>query len=136
MAGWLVKAHNAKNQVLGEFTQHAEQDYFFTRMLSDKYGTQPTIERLLLNGSIGPIARSAANQDNFSTSNVIPFEQQNYATLFLSGGNSSWRKHALFWHKQGFDKYIGGVTIEKHFGEASDDPRGVYNLYLFQYLQK
>jgi hypothetical protein len=42
MAGWLVKAHNAKNQVLGEFTQHAEQDYFFTRMLSDKYGTQPT----------------------------------------------------------------------------------------------
>jgi len=139
MEGWssqIAQAHNNDNLVLGNFAKHAEQDYFFKRMFSNEYGTNPTIERLLLNTPIGPISQSKANTHSFTTSNVLPFKRQDYATLFLSGGNSSWRKHVEFWPKQGFDQYIGRATIEKSFQHISDNPWGVYDSYLFKYLQK
>jgi phosphoglycerol transferase MdoB-like AlkP superfamily enzyme len=139
MEGWssqIAQAHNPDNLVLGNFARHAEQDYFFKRIFSNEYGTNPTIERLLLNTPIGPISQSKANAHSFTTSNVLPFKRQNYSTLFLSGGNSSWRKHGEFWPKQGFDQYIGRATIEKHFQHISDNPWGVYDSFLFEYLQK
>lgn len=138
MEGWsshIAQGQSPDNQVLGEFAKHAQQDYFFERFLSDEYGTNPTIEKLLLNAPIGPITQSIANTHSFSLSNVLPFKQQGYSTLFLSGGNSAWRKHGQFWPRQGFDRYLGRATIEKHFGEISDNPWGVYDSYLFQYLQ-
>ena len=138
MEGWsghIAQQQSIDNQVLGAFAQHAEQDYFFERFFSDEYGTNPTIEKLLLNAPIGPITQSVANTHSFSLSNVLPFKQQGYSTLFLSGGNSAWRKHGQFWPRQGFDRYLGRATIEKHFDEISDNPWGVYDSYLLQYLQ-
>jgi phosphoglycerol transferase MdoB-like AlkP superfamily enzyme len=138
MEGWsshIAQQQSSDNQVLGEFAKHAEQDYFFKRFFSDEYGTNPTIEKLLLNAPMGPITQSIANTHSFSLSNIVPFKQQGYSTLFLSGGNSAWRKHGQFWPRQGFDRYLGRATIEKHFGEVSDNPWGVYDNYLFQYLQ-
>jgi phosphoglycerol transferase MdoB-like AlkP superfamily enzyme len=139
MEGWsshIANAQGTDNQVLGEFAKHSIQDYFFKRVFSDKYGTNPTIESLLLNAPIGPITQSTANTHSFKLSNVLPFKDQGYSTLFLSGGNSSWRKHGQFWPRQGFDQYIGRATIEKHYNEIADNPWGVYDSLLFKYLQK
>lgn len=139
MEGWSshIALQDAQdNQVLGEFSQHAKNDYFFTRFFSNKYGTNPTIESLLLNSPISPITQSSANQHRFSLSNVLPFKQSGYETLFLSGGNSSWRKHNQFWPKQGFDRYIGRATIEQYFDAKSDNPWGVYDGQLFKFLEQ
>lgn len=139
MEGWsshIAKAHSEDNQVLGEFAQHALEDYFFQRFFSDKYGTNPTIEKLLLNAPLGPITQSVASSHRFALSNVLPFKQQGYQTLFLSGGNSAWRKHGQFWPHQGFDQYLGRATIEKHFAITSDNPWGVYDNYLFKFLEQ
>ncbi|MEH6446059.1 MAG: sulfatase-like hydrolase/transferase [Oceanospirillaceae bacterium] len=138
MEGWsshIAQQQSEENQVLGELAKHTVEDYFFQRIFSDKYGTNPTIESLLLNAPIGPIAQSAANQHSFSLSNVLPFKRQNYNTLFLSGGNSAWRKHGQFWPRQGFDQYIGRASIEKHFNQVADNPWGAYDSSLFEYLQ-
>lgn len=139
MEGWsshIANQQSEDNQVLGEFAKHAKQDYFFERFFSDEYGTNPTIEKLLLNAPIGPITQSVANTHSFELSNVFPFKKQGYDTLFLSGGNSAWRKHGQFWPLQGFDQYLGRATIEKHYKEVSDNPWGVYEEHLFNYLQK
>ena len=139
MEGWsshIAQQHTSDNQVLGEFAEHANQDYFFSRFFSNKYGTNPTIEKILLNSPIGPIAQSTANNHSFSSSNLWPFKRQGYATQFLSGGNSYWRKHGQFWPRQGFDQYIGRASIEKHFDMRADNPWGVYDNYLFKYLQR
>ena len=139
MEGWSSHISNAQhtdNQVLGEFAKHATQDYFFKRVFSDRYGTNATIESLLLNAPIGPITQSTANNHHFELSNVLPFKTQNYSTLFLSGGNSSWRKHGQFWPKQGFDAYIGRATIETYYDIIADNPWGVYDSFLFSYLQQ
>ena len=141
MEGWsaqIARAHSVeKNNVLGEFAQHAAEDHFFTRFLASQYATNPAIEALLVNSPITPLSQSIANKTSFNLSNVLPFKKQNYRTLFLSGGYSSWRNHNNFWLLQGFDKYIGRSEIENSFQvDASDNPWGVYDQYVFDYLKK
>lgn len=140
MEGWsayIARKHSAKNNVLGAFAKHASADHFFTQFFSNKFATNPTIENLLLNSPITPLAQSIASQTRFTISNLQPFIDQGYKTLFLSGGYSSWRNHNRFWLKQGFDQYIGRSKIEKTFQvDASDNPWGVYEEYVFKYLEQ
>ncbi|MBC8211018.1 MAG: LTA synthase family protein [Gammaproteobacteria bacterium] len=140
MEGWssdIARAHSAGNNVLGEFAGHAAQDHFFTRFLANQYATNPSIETLLLNSPVTPLSQSIANKTRFRLSSTLPYKQNNYATQFLSGGYSSWRNHNNFWLLQGFDQYIGRSQIESHFKvDASDNPWGVYDQYVFDYLKK
>jgi len=69
-------------------------------------------------------------------SNVLPFQQNDYRITFLSGGYSAWRNHSNFWPIQGFDHYFGREDVESHFNIKSDNPWGVYDEYLFEYLKK
>ena len=50
--GWSTHpalGHSKENNILGEFAKHAKQDYFYKSFFSNAYGTNPTIENLLLN---------------------------------------------------------------------------------------
>ena len=139
MEGWsshIARQHSDTNNVLGSFANHAERDHYFTQFFANRYATNPAIEALLLNSPITPLSQSVASKVSFHLSNVRPFREQQYQTLFLSGGYSSWRNHNNFWLKQGFDRYIGRSEIEHYFDvDASDNPWGVYDEYLFAYLK-
>jgi phosphoglycerol transferase MdoB-like AlkP superfamily enzyme len=128
--------HGEFNNILGEFAQHAKEDYLYKNFFSNAYGTNPTIENLLLNSPIKGISQSRASKISFDMSTILPFKRSGYSTLFLSGGSSSWRNHNQFWPRQGFDEYIGRSTIEKHYQVACDNPWGVYDEYLFNYLKE
>ncbi len=140
MEGWsaeIARRDAPDNQVLGRFRRHADADHFFTRFFATTYGTNPTIESLLLNAPITPLSQSVARQTRFSQSNVLPFKRAGYETLFLSGGFASWRNHNLFWPLQGFDRYLGRSEIEARFQvDASNNPWGVYDEYVFRYLEQ
>jgi len=138
MEGWSshIAIFNVKdNNVLGSFTKHKNSDYFFTRFFSNGYGTNPTIEWLLLNSPIKDISQSKAINTKFSTFAIKPFKEAGYKSIFLSGGSSSWRNHNIFWTNQGFDNYIGRASIEKYFNIECDNTWGVYDEFLFKYLQ-
>ncbi len=139
LEGWSTHPaleHGVHNDILGAFAKHAREDYFFPSFFSNAYGTNPTIENLLLNSPIKGISQSRATKTSFSLSSILPFKRQGYHTLFLSGGSSSWRNHNQFWPRQGFDAYIGRSSIEKHYHIACDNPWGVYDTYLFEYLKE
>ncbi len=139
LEGWSTHPalqHSLHNNILGAFAKHAQEDYFYPSFFSNAYGTNPTIENLLLNSPIKGISQSRATKISFDLSSILPFKKEGYHTLFLSGGSSSWRNHNQFWPRQGFDAYIGRSSIEKHFNIACDNPWGVYDSYLFQYLQE
>ena len=140
MEGWstqIARAQSEQNNVLGEFARHAQQDHYFTQFFTNQYATNPSIEALLMNSPITPLSQSLASNTPLSLSNVLPFKQKDYQTLFLSGGYSSWRNHNNFWLQQGFDRYVGRSEIERFFSvDASDNPWGVYDEYLFKYLIK
>jgi len=134
MEGWSSQiALTDSEHTLGEFNQHRLDDYFFTHFFSNAYGTNPTIEALLLNSPITPLSQSSAYSTQFKMSNVLPFKRNNYHTVFLSGGHASWRNHNKFWLEQGFDEYIGRASIAKKYG-PSNNTWGVYDEYLFSYL--
>jgi phosphoglycerol transferase MdoB-like AlkP superfamily enzyme len=137
--GWstqIALAHSEKNNILGAFAQHAKEDYLYKSFFSNAYGTSPTINNLLLNSPISGLSQSRASQVHFTTSSVLPFKENGYSINFLSGGSSSWRNHNQFWPRQGFDKYIGRVTIEDFYNYKCDNPWGVYEEYTYKYLQK
>ncbi len=140
MESWsshIFRFHSNDNNVLGEFAKHAREDYLFTQFLASTYATNPAIESILLNSPITPLSQSIAGKTHFKLSNILPFKKQGYQTLFLSGGNSSWRNHNNFWLLQGFDQYKGRSEIENYFKvDASDNPWGVYDKYVFDYLKK
>jgi len=139
MEGWsahIALNDSVDNPVLGQFKKHSKDDYFLTRFFSNKYGTNPTIENTLLNTPLTPLSQSSAYKTSFSMSNIKPFKQKGYQTSFISGGYSSWRNHDVFWPKQGFDRYIDRSVIEELYQVESDNPWGVYDEYLFKYLQK
>lgn len=140
MESWssqIARKNSPRNNVLGDFAQHAAQDHFYTHFFSNQYATNPTIEGLLLNSPITPLSQSIASKTHFKLSNILPFKRKGYTTQFLSGGYSSWRNHSQFWPAQGFDRYIGRSTIESTYQvDASDNPWGVYEEYVFKYLEK
>ena len=138
MEGWsshIALSDSASNPVLGRFKKHAEEDYFLTSFFSNRYATNPTIENILLNTPLTPLSQSSGYKTTFSQSNVLPFKHKGYQTSFISGGYSSWRNHDVFWPKQGFDEYIGRSIIEKKYNVHADNPCGVYDEYVFHYLQ-
>jgi len=137
--GWSIHpvlGQSKENNILGEFAKHKDEDYFYTGFFSNAYGTNPTIENLLLNSPIAGISQSRATKISFDYSAVLPFKRKGYSIHFLSGGSSAWRNHNQFWPRQGFDDYIGRSTLEKHFGVHSDNPWGIYDEYLFEYLKE
>jgi len=138
MEGWsthIALAQGRDNDVLGEFQKHAESDYFFTKFFSNANGTNPSIDNILLNSPITPLSQSKAAKTFFEMSNVLPFKKSGYRTIFISGGNSSWRNHNQFWPRQGFEQYLGRYTIEEKYGVHADNPWGVYDEFLFEYIK-
>ncbi|MBT8439538.1 MAG: sulfatase-like hydrolase/transferase [Gammaproteobacteria bacterium] len=139
MESWsshIAMMDSVDNNVLGAFSKHAKEDYFYPYFFSNAYATNSTIDSLLMNSPITPLSQSRAVGHAFKMSNLRPFKQQGYDTLFLSGSSSGWRNHNNFWPEQGFDRYLGRATIESHYGVESDNPWGVYESYLFDYLRK
>lgn len=135
MEGWsteIILGNSETNQILGEFSKHINQDHFFTNFFSNAYGTNPTIEALLLNSPVTPLSQSQARSTRFSMSNVLPFKRAGYRIAFISGGDSAWRNQEKFWLTQGFDSYTGRASIEKNYRvDASDNPWGVYDEFVF-----
>lgn len=138
--GWsteIALGQSDSNQVLGELAKHIREDHFYRYFFSNAYGTNPSVEAVLLNSPITPLSQSPAVQTKFSTSNVLPFKRAGYRTIYISGGDSSWRNHEKFWPSQGFDSYVGRAAIEQHYPMmASDNPWGVYEENLFAYVQE
>lgn len=139
MEGWsshVVLMQAKDNDVLGAFAKHAKEDYLYPYFFSNAYGTNPTIDSLLMNSPFTPLSQSKAVGHQFDLSNLWPFKKQGYETLYLSGSTSGWRNHNNFWPQQGFDRYFGRATIEKELGVSSDNPWGVYEQDLFAYMKK
>jgi phosphoglycerol transferase MdoB-like AlkP superfamily enzyme len=135
-SSYIALFDKSDNNVLGDFKKHSQEDYFFTKFFSNGYGTNPTIEELLLNSPIKDLSQSQANETPFSLFALRPYIQKGYSSIFLSGGSSSWRNHNRFWKTQGFDDYIGRATIEKHYKTKCNNTWGVYDELLFKYLEE
>lgn len=139
MEGWsshIALKQGDNNNVLGEFNQHKDKDYFSTNFFSNSYGTNPTIERLLQNSPITPLSQSKAKKTQFNISNMQVFKKAGYTTSFISGGNRAWRSVGDFQSLQGFDYFFDRSQIEHSLKRQSNNPWGVFDGDLFEFSKQ
>jgi len=138
MEGWsshIALGHSHKNNVLGEFNQHKNEDYFLTKFFSNSYATNPSLARVLMNSPIGHISSSKGKNIPYQISNILPFKNAGYYTQFISGGNREWRNTGNFYSTQGFDDFFDRTHIRGFSKVTSNNAWGAYEEDLFSFVK-
>ena len=138
MEGWsshIAMGQSQDNNVLGEFNQHKHNDYFLTKFVSNSYGTNPSLGRILMNSPFGHITSSKGKNISYDVSNILPFKKAGYYTQFISGGNREWRNTGNFYSKQGFDDFYDRTHIRGYTKNTSANPWGAYEEDLFSFVK-
>ena len=139
MEGWsshIALGQSDNNNILGAFNKHKNEDFFTTKFVSNSYGTNPSIERILLNSPFGKVSTSKGRNISYSTSNIMPFKNAGYYLQFISGGNRAWRNTGNFYSKQGFDDFFDRSHIRDFTKVTSDNPWGAYEEDLFSFVKE
>jgi len=139
MEGWsshIAMGQSQNNNVLGEFNQHKNEDYFLTKFFSNSYATNPSLGRILMNSPFGHITSSKGKNIPYKVSNILPFKKAGYYTQFISGGNREWRNTGNFYSKQGFDDFFDRTHIRNYTKNTSDNPWGAYEEDLFSFVKQ
>ncbi|MFC1501076.1 LTA synthase family protein [Elusimicrobiota bacterium] len=123
--------------MLGEFKKHIDSDYFFRKFLPSGIITIHAFESMVLNLPPRPYAPAITQSEyafiDYPTTSTIPYKEQGYEIIFVSGSGLNWRGFNSFFPAQGYDKLIGGGSMAK---SSESNEWGVYDEYLFNTLYK
>lgn len=125
-----------KFDLLGRLALHFKQDLLFRNFVSGENGTIPTLENLMVNIPYHPVAQTAYKKVSFPTSVAFPYKHAGYETIFVTGGKLGWRNLGSFVPQQGFDKVYGQAAIAHALQYTESNIWGVYDEYLFRFVQK
>ncbi|MDR2870726.1 MAG: hypothetical protein LBV04_09770, partial [Deferribacteraceae bacterium] len=82
--------------LLGNFRQHWEEDFVFTRFLSEVSGTIGAVNRLLIWSADENISMSRAQQTDFASNMLKPYLDAGYKVVYITSGSGSWRNLNVF----------------------------------------
>jgi phosphoglycerol transferase MdoB-like AlkP superfamily enzyme len=119
------------NNVLGRFSQHAKEDYLFRNAVSITHGTHPTLEGLLFNTPISPLAQ--ASYRRLASFAARPYGTSGYRTIFLTSGPANWRQMDGILRTQGFDQVFDSIALKKRYPGITESTWGVPDEHMFRY---
>ncbi len=127
--------------IMRSLKKHFAQDTLFTNFISTSNGTIEDLEPLMLNTTARPGATTFGQSQylntSFSQASAKVYQKAGYETMFVYGGDLSWRNVGAFFSRQGFDHVYGKAAIvEKlHLDEKKvSHDWGVYDKYLHQFV--
>ena len=123
--------HSPDLNLLGRLEKYWKQDILFRKFISGHNGTINSIEGLMINTPVTPIAQSEYADITFRSSCAKPFLDKGYATTFISGGKINWRNINNFIPRQYFQHVEGNADIAAHIPGTKECEWGVYDEYLF-----
>jgi phosphoglycerol transferase MdoB-like AlkP superfamily enzyme len=129
----------ATNDMLGRLRPHLKSDpdfTFFTHFYAGQNATHPEIENLLLGSPITPLTLSPGRDFTFANASVLPFQKAGYRTIFIYGGRKTRENLDEVLRHQGFDEVYDQADIQKRFPAATRTSWGVYDAYLFAFVQE
>ncbi len=95
--------------------------------------TIQTLEGFIINNVQNlPLSQTIYSHHTFSTSNIKPFHDKSYHTVFASGEELGWRNTGAFYSKQYFDEVQGDYLLLKTQKDAVKNNWGVYDEFLFK----
>jgi phosphoglycerol transferase MdoB-like AlkP superfamily enzyme len=128
--------HSKDLNLLGTLEQELEHCYTFRNFLSATSGTIHTLESLMVQTTISPIAQSPYVNTKLNSSVAIPFKENNYQVNYLTGDQLGWRNSGKFVKAQGFDTVNGFSKLHEEFDNPSSFSWGVHDEYLYQFMYK
>ena len=127
--------------IMRALKKHFDEDILFTNFISTSNGTIEDLEPLMLNITARPkstpFGQSSYLNTSFSQASARVYQKAGYETMFVYGGDLSWRNVGVFFSRQGFDHVYGkAAIIEKlHLDEKKvSHDWGVYDKYLHQFV--
>jgi phosphoglycerol transferase MdoB-like AlkP superfamily enzyme len=127
--------------IMRSLKKHFDEDIVFKNFISASNGTIVSLEPLLLNITARPdstaFGQSSYLNTSFSFASARVYQQAGYETVFVYGGDLSWRNVGSFFARQGFDNVYGKAAIVSKLGLEGKNifhDWGVYDKYLHQFV--
>ena len=122
--------------VLGRMAPTLDKACHFSNFDSAQPGTHPALEALLFASPITPLTLGDVGRKPIPWSIAKVARDAGYRTLFVSSVRIGWRSLDRVLPAQGFDEIIDANSLQKLYPQATLGLWGVWDEYLFRYLEK
>ncbi len=124
-----------KNDMLGAFRKHKENNFFWKRFLPYSNGTYPSLHRLLYSSNYTYFNISTHRNKSFYTSIARPYKEKGYKTYFITSAYYGWERLNFVLPQQYFDEVIGAEKIIKKYTSGELHDWGVPDEYSYRYIE-
>ena len=108
----------------------------FSNFDSAHGGTHPSLEAILFSTPITPLTLGDVGRKPIPWAIPKVVKDAGYQTLFVTSVRSGWRDLNRVLMAQGFDEVVDANTLKAAYPEATLGIWGVWDSYVFKYLQK
>ncbi len=122
--------------VLGRLAPTLEQACHFSNFDAAQPGTHPSLEAILFSTPITPLTLGPQGRRPIPWAVPLLLKQAGYRTVFLTSAQAGWRELDRVLKAQGFDEVIDASHLRAAYPEAEMGIWGVWDEYLFRYLQQ
>lgn len=122
--------------VLGRLAPTLQNACHFRNFDSAQPGTHPSLEAILFSSPITPLTLGDVGRKPIPWSLAKVARDAGYRTLFVTSARSGWRDLNRVLAVQGFDEVVDANTLQAEYPDAALGIWGVWDHYVFRYLQK
>jgi phosphoglycerol transferase MdoB-like AlkP superfamily enzyme len=122
--------------VLGRLAPTLANSCHFSNFDSAHAGTHPSLEAILFSTPITPLTLGDVGRRPIPWAIPKVIKDAGYQTLFVTSGRSGWRDLNRVLVAQGFDEVVDANTLKEHYPDANLGIWGVWDSYVFKYLNK
>lgn len=101
--------------MLGALRPHWQQDYVFTRFLSEGNGTMDSLARFFIRSPLFDVPLTQARKYHFAGDVITPYKANGYKVVYATSGNLAWRNLAEVLPAIGFDELVDQNSLMKRF---------------------
>jgi phosphoglycerol transferase MdoB-like AlkP superfamily enzyme len=127
-----LSLHSEKFNLMGELENQIKHCIVFKNFTSCANGTILSFEGLVANTPTTPISQSQFNKIPLKSAAALPFKENNYTNLFITGSKLNWRNLGPWAGRQYFDKIEGRETLIEEVKGAQEGTWGVFDEFLFE----
>lgn len=136
MGTHLLQMDQAQRDLLGRLRPHFQQDWLYSRFVSEGDGTSDTLHRLFIRSPYNNISQTAAKNKIFVTNMFQPYIQAGYRVVYITAGNGGWRNFDFFLKHLGVHEFVDENFLRQRYPEAQSGTWGVPDEYMFRYAQE
>jgi phosphoglycerol transferase MdoB-like AlkP superfamily enzyme len=125
-----------KFDVLGRLAPTLDKACHFSNFDSAHAGTHPSLEAILFSTPITPLTLGDVGRKPIPWAIPKVIKDAGYQTLFVTSARSGWRDLNRVLAVQGFDEVVDANTLKEQYPDAVLGIWGVWDSYVFKYLQK